>query len=50
MATLKRKFTVRKGHRNHAEKLLNDIDQNLYDRVKIKSLINSLTVKHYLIK
>ena len=50
MATLKRKFTVRKGHRNHAEKLLNDIDQNLYDRVEIKSLINSLTVKHYLIK
>ena len=50
MATLKRKITARKGHRNHAEKLLNDIDQNLDDRVKIKSLINSLTKKHSLIK
>ena len=50
MATLKRKITARKGHRNHAEKLLNDIDQNLDDRVKIKSLINSFTKKHSLIK
>ena len=47
MATLKRKITVRKGH---AEKLLNDIDQNLDDSVKIKSLINSLIEKHPLIK
>ena len=44
MATLKRRITVRKRHRNHAEKLLNDIDQNLDDRVKIKSLVNSLTI------
>ena len=50
MATLKRKMTFRKEHRNHAEKLLNDIDQNLDDRVKIKPLINSLTEKHSLIK
>ena len=50
MARLKRKIAVRKGHRNHAEKLLNDIDQNWDDRVKIKSLINSLTEKHSLIK
>ena len=50
MVTLKRRTTVRKGHRNHAEKLLNDIDQNLDDRLKIKSLINSLTEKHSLIK
>ena len=47
MATLKRKIPVRKGH---AEKLLNDIDQNLDDSVKIKSLINSLIEKHPLIK
>ena len=44
MATLKRKITVRKRHRNHAEKLLNDIDKNLDDHVKIKSLVNSLTI------
>ena len=50
MATLKRKITFRKGHRNHAEKLLNDIDQNLDDRIKIKSLMNSLTEKNSLIK
>ena len=50
MAALKRKNTVRKGHRTHAEKLLNDIDQNLDNCVKIKSLINILTVKHSLIK
>ena len=43
MATLKRKIRVQKRHRNHAEKLLNDIDQNLDDRVKIKSLINRKT-------
>ena len=43
-------MTFRKEHRNHAEKLLNDIDQNLDDRVKIKPLINSLTEKHSLIK
>ena len=47
MATLKRKNTVRK---RLAEKLLNDIDQNLDDSVKIKSLINSLIEKHPLIK
>ena len=41
MATLKRKIKVRKGQRNHAQKSLNDIDQNLDDRVKIKPLINS---------
>ena len=51
MATLKRKITVGKGHRNHAEKLLNDTDQNLDDRIKMKSvIINSLTEKHSLIK
>ena len=50
MATLKRKITARKGHRNHAEKLLNHIDQNLDDRVKIKSLINILTEKDFLTK
>ena len=33
MATLKRKNTVRKGHRNHAEKLLDDTDQSLDDRL-----------------
>ena len=50
MATLKRKITVRKGHKNHAEKLLNDIAQSWDDRVTIKSLINSLTEKNSLIK
>ena len=50
MATLKRKITVRKGHKNHTEKLLNDIDQSWDDRVKIKSLINSLTEKNSLLK
>ena len=50
MTTLKRKITVRKGRRNHAEKLLNGIDQNLDDRVKIKSLINCLKEKHSLTK
>ena len=50
MATLKRKNTVRKGHRTYAEKLLNDIDQNLDNRVKMKSLINILTQKYSLIE
>ena len=50
MATSKRKITVRKGHKNHTEKLLNDIDQSWDDRVKIKSLINSLTEKNSLLK
>ena len=51
MSTLKRKITVGKGNRNHAEKLLNDTDQNLDDRIKMKSvIINSLTEKHSLIK
>ena len=51
IATLKRKITVGKGHRNHAKKLLNDTDQNLDDCIKMKSvIINSLTEKHSLIK
>ena len=50
MATLKRKIKVRTGQRNHAQKLLYDIDQHLDDRVKIKPLINSLAEKHSLIK
>ena len=50
MATLKRKIIVRKGHKNHTEKLLNDIDQSWDDRIKIKSLINSLIEKNSLIK
>ena len=50
MATLKRKIIVRKGHKNHTENLLNDIDQSWDDRIKIKSLINSLIEKNSLIK
>ena len=37
MATFKRKITVRKGCRKHANNLLNGIDQSLDDRGKIKS-------------
>ena len=50
MTTLKRKTTVRKWHRNHALKLIESFSNVKEDRIKIKSLINSLTEKHIVIK
>ena len=50
MKTLKRKTTVRKGHRNHALKFIESINNTKEDRIKIKSLINSLSEIHTVIK